>query len=331
MSHPDLLAEVAVSVPGSTMVMGEHAVLHGSLAVAAAMDQRIRLSLTPRTDGQLVIDSALGHYQAPITALTPSHDHRFIVRAAADWLACECGAAQRNLATGVTVKVVSQFSHQVGLGSSAAVSVAMELACQQWHGVWQPTDTGRQTLMRSVVERVRAVQGGGSGTDVAASVYGGVVQYCAQSIEATKLCDYLPVGLWYCGYKTPTMDVIAQGQAREKAVPTVFADIYALMARVTQLAIAAIQSNDSGQLGALMNVYHGLLDSLGVNDAVLASIVDGWRQTPSVCGAKISGSGLGDCVLALFESDEPLKAAPELAVQGEYLAVRVSREGARLD
>ncbi|WP_144244201.1 hypothetical protein [Nitrincola sp. A-D6] len=44
------------------------------------------------------------------------------------------------------------------------------------------------------------------------------------------------------------------------------------------------------------------MDALGVNDATLAKMLAELRQDPAVLGAKISGSGLGDCVLTLGTS-----------------------------
>ena len=52
-----------------------------------------------------------------------------------------------------------------------------------------------------------------------------------------------------------------------------------------------------------MNHYHGLLDALGVCDKTLATIVYTLRQQAAVLGAKISGAGLGDCILALGTPD----------------------------
>ena len=53
------------------------------------------------------------------------------------------------------------------------------------------------------------------------------------------------------------------------------------------------------KLGQLMAVQQGLMTSLGVNQPRLQSMIDELNALPTILGAKISGSGLGDCVVGL--------------------------------
>ena len=53
-------ATIPSSAPGSLMISGEHAVLHGRHALVGAVDQRVRVMLTPRADDTIRICSALG-------------------------------------------------------------------------------------------------------------------------------------------------------------------------------------------------------------------------------------------------------------------------------
>ena len=64
-----------------------------------------------------------------------------------------------------------------------------------------------------------------------------------------------------------------------------------------------------------MNVAQGLMDAIGVNNAMLATLVHGLREDPAVLGAKISGSGLGDCVVALGRPARMDSAWAEIPVQ----------------
>jgi len=105
--------------------------------------------------------------------------------------------------------------------------------------------------------------------------------------------------LHYVGYKTKTpavLEIVAQYGA---AHPTIYAGIYKMMDSITGAAIAAVKAQDWQRFGKLMNIYQGQMDSLGVNDAKLSEIIYRLRQNPLIQGAKISGSGLGDCVISL--------------------------------
>ncbi|MGB0732694.1 MAG: GHMP kinase, partial [Pontibacterium sp.] len=64
--------------------------------------------------------------------------------------------------------------------------------------------------------------------------------------------------------------------------------------------------------------------SLGVCDKTIAEIIWLMRECKGVQGAKISGSGLGDCVVALG-------AVPASAMCYEAIPVNVSKTGVVID
>ena len=64
-----------------------------------------------------------------------------------------------------------------------------------------------------------------------------------------------------------------------------------------------------------MNINQGLMDSLGVNNSRLAELVYELREDPNIQGSKISGSGLGDCVVGLGKSMRRDWGVPSLAVK----------------
>jgi mevalonate kinase len=113
----------------------------------------------------------------------------------------------------------------------------------------------------------------------------------------------------YCGYKTPTPTVIAHVQQAWQAAPVLLQQQYAWMGEITQQAVVAIQQQDLQLLGRYMNIAHGLLHGLGVSDAALDAIVHRLRATQGIIGAKISGSGLGDCVIGLGTADIAIEDA----------------------
>lgn len=308
----DISQAVHVSAPGSIMLLGEHSVLHSQPAVACAIDRyiRVRIELLPRRE--VIVESALGPYCSPLDNLQESVSHRFLVEVLRRW--------QTSLAYGLKINIVSGFSHSVGLGSSAAVTVTLETALRRICG--QPVD--QQAILPACVDIVQTVQGRGSGADLAASVYGGVIGFDADALQVQCLSLDLPVDLYYAGYKTPTTEVLARVAGESVPVSDLIDALYRLMGNVSRAAIAAIRINDLPQLGRCMNIYQGLLDALNVNDATLSAIVYGLRALPGVLGAKISGSGLGDCVCALGDTGAGLPGF-------ERIPVSVSPAGVRVD
>ena len=107
--------------------------------------------------------------------------------------------------------------------------------------------------------------------------------------------------------KTPDVLALVEQQWRSRSV--LQQSLYQLMGDTSRAAIVALEQQDLNELGHLMNVYQGLMDALGVCDATLADMIYTLRQDQQVLGAKISGSGLGDCVLTL--GTEPANALPK--------------------
>jgi mevalonate kinase len=269
------------------MLFGEHAVLHGKRALVCAASARLTVSLLPRADRRVTIESALGRHETTLDSPAPAEPFRFVLAALAREAALLPG--------GFDLRIDSEFPATIGLGSSAAVTVAT-LAALAAHGGRSPS---REALVRVARDVIRGVQGAGSGADAAASAFGGIVAYRADPLAIRRIAQAPPVTLAYSGSKMPTPEVIRRVETARAAMPAVFNAIYEAMNRVAEEATTAVEQANWTRVGALMNVAQGLMDAIGVNDATLSGLVYALRGDPAVLGAKISGSGLGDCVVAL--------------------------------
>lgn len=313
---------ITVSAPANVMLMGEHAVLFGYRAIVCALSQRMVVTLTPRDDDGVMIYSALGDVNAKLsdilTAETAPQPLAFVLA---------CIRAVKPV-QGFVLRIESEFSHTVGLGSSACVTAASVYALLLYR---DGTATSADVFSLGL-EVIHSVQGRGSGSDLVASVYGGMTAYTQhpRSIKPLLQTDAFSqqnaprLDLYYCGYKTPTPVVIAKVAEASQQFPRLYDSLYQQMHEVTVAAEQAINDHDWQQLGKLMNIYHGLLDALGVSDAKLSELVYATRQQMGVFGAKISGSGLGDCIISLSASD----SAPLTA--DDAIGATISPHGLRL-
>lgn len=294
---------IKVSAPGSIMLMGEHAVLFGHRALACAVDKYIHVELTPRSDRLFIIDSALAQYQATLD--NPGDDARL------SFVLASVRRFGAQLPGGFELRIRSEFSHTVGLGSSAAVTAAA-IAALLAYAEGDVADNAR--LFDEALAVVHEVQDGrGSGTDLVASVYGGLIAYTVAPRQIEALPGIPPVCLYYAGYKTKTPDVLRLVEQRSSSQPQLYSGLYRLMHDTTVAAEQAIRSAQWAELGKLMNIYQGLMEALGVCDATLSDMLWRLRAADTIQGAKISGSGLGDCVVALGSNsgvDMPYEEIP---------------------
>lgn len=280
--------QLKASAPGSLMLLGEYAVLYGKQALVCAVDKRVTVTLTPRMDKQIEIHSALhGHYTTNLIELSIEKPFQFVLGALKYY--------QAKLKYGCDLTIVSEFSDKVGLGSSAAVTVATLAAIISWLNIRVvPLE-----LVRQGKQVVRSIQGVGSGADIAAAVYGGLVGYQAQPLVAEKFSGLCPLTVMYAGFKTPTVEAIKRVQSFFATYSTLFRHINN---SIGQCAIDGIQHTRKGEwnkLGEIMTVQQGLMESLGVSTVLLQDIVSDLRKQHGILGAKISGAGLGDCVVGL--------------------------------
>lgn len=262
------------------MLMGEHAVLQKKQAISAAVDKRITVHKKIRSDDQIIINSSLGTYNSHVGNLKPDPRFSFV-------LACLA-----HKPSGLELTIESEFSHEVGLGSSAAVCVAT-LGC-----LYGPTITPKDLFDKSIAV-VRDVQKIASGADVAASVFGGIVAYRMDPCTITPLAKTIPLTLIYSGSKMKTKEVIDKVLATKQNHQAIFDALFTTMDMTVDEAKKAIAEGDLEALGRLFTIHHGLQEALGTCNLPLAEVVHLLRLNPAIYGAKISGSGLGDCAIGV--------------------------------
>lgn len=274
------------------MLLGEHAVLQGVPCLVAAINRRVKVDLASRHDHEVRIHSALGSLITRRDEFPAAREFRFVL-----------GALEQlpdAYPDGLDIRIEADMPPTIGFGTSAAVTVAMVAA------LTGSRDQGH--IMREARSIIQRVQGRGSGADVAASTFGGVVRYRMSDPGATVISTSPhPVTALYCGYKTPTPEVIARVDELWKNKR---AERDALFARMGELA--ALDLDDA--FGARLNEGQSLMHQLGVSTPELDACVKILRASPGITGAKISGSGLGDCAIGwgAFSGDVRLPETFEL-------------------
>jgi mevalonate kinase len=321
---------VTSSASGSLMLLGEHAVLHGRRALVCAIDRRINVALSKISKPILRIVSDLGSYESPLDNLTDHPNFRFVLDA----------VKQYPREQGIELKIGSDFSSDIGFGSSAAVTVATHAALMQSPRSWtsateedhcragaETPPLDKEKLFKRSLATVHRVQGRGSGADVAASVFGGVVAYRAEPLEIYPMGESFPLTAVYSGSKMKTVDVIRHLEERRSLNVDYFEKIFDRMDTSVGEVI-----EDFKTLGKNLILNQKLMEEMGLSNAALTEIIQIFQalETP----AKISGSGLGDCaiglgsvaptgLLASGEKDKPFGNYPGYALdidpQGVFL------------
>ena len=301
------------------MLCGEHAVLYGQHALVCALSQRIAVTLIPRNDKQIIIDAeTLGCGQFTLEReIVPQSPFQFV-------LAC-IQHVQPQLTKGFTLQIRSAFSHRVGLASSAAVTVATVQVLAHMLG----QDCGQRAVFFKALDIVLQVQGVASGADVAASVYGGIIHYRYPVGSLEKLTMAFPLVTIYSGSKTLTVDVIKQLSGRYQQQPDFYRQLFSEIGVCTIAARDAIKMRNWQQLGEQFSRHYVLQLALALNTPEIDRIIAFLGQQHDITGAKISGAGLGDCVIGVGYCDvQALTAQDDKMISIETC---ISTEGVRID
>lgn len=310
--------------PANTMILGEHSVVYGHPALACAVNQFITITWHARADKALNIYSVLGQHHTQIDAITLHPKLSFVVAA--------LQAFQNQLPHGLDIHIESEFSSKIGLGSSAAVLAAMlsglNTICNTKHDLIALFEIGH-TIIIDIQDR-------GSGTDLAASLSGGILYFQPKNEThkqpvIKKIAVGLPIQLIYCGYKTPTAEVLKQVVEAWQNKPSELTMLYRAMAKTTRVGFDALQNNALNDFYQACKKYQQLMTELGVNDNTLQTIIDLLTSCPSIDAAKISGSGLGDCVLGIGSLDYCSEQTCNSLNNYQQISVNISVKGAFTD
>lgn len=321
------LSRIEVSAPGKLMLFGEHAVIYGYPCIVTAVDQRMRVLVEASGDEKLRIEASdvgLADYALGIGELDKKQDlpkgARFVAAAV------NCFFDRFSIKSGLRIRTQSDFSSEFGFGSSSAVTVAVIKGLSELFGV----KMGRKDLFDLSYKTVLDVQGVGSGFDLAAAIWGGTLWFVTGGKTIIPLkTEALPIVVGYTGIKADTPTLIRQVAEKQKAHPEITTKIFETVLLVVREAKNVMERKNWLALGELMNINQGLLDALGVNTKELSSLVYACREAGAF-GAKLSGAGGGDCMIALV--DGLTKTAAEKAVinsGGKVLQVKLNAEGVR--
>ena len=294
---------------GKIILLGEHAVVYGYPALAAALDRGVTIApvATP-AGGPLRLELRVWNI-----AVAADDDHPVARSLAA--VADALGAGRPPL----SLIGDAQIPPGAGLGSSAALAVAVARAVLTH--LRSPVDAAALTRAAGASEAL--VHGRPSGVDVALAIAGGVGVF-RRTTGLAPLTGVPPlrvvVGPSGAPRSTAAMiDRVAEatgGRADDARLRE--------LGGLTDTATAALLAGDRAALGAAMNRAHDLLADLGVSTPALDALCETARAA-GASGAKLTGAGGGGAVIAIAPPGrEPaiLAAWKQAGVDGFVATVR---------
>ena len=297
---------VTASAPGKIVLAGEYAVLWDAPAISMAVDRRAIATVSSNDKEECVLT-------------TPGFDgdnHFAIVDAVTDGRRPHCDIR-------LDTTAFSEDGKKIGIGSSAAVTVALAAALRD------STDIGEEAF--AAHERL---QGGvGSGVDIASAVHGGLIEYARAGRNVRSLA--WPDGL---AFRVVWTGVPASTTARLEKLAS-----KAKKASRSALLLAAPKMRDawsSGEVDFILAEYVNYIGvlrqfsvdhDLGIFDAGHDELTDAAMMDGLVY--KPAGAGGGDIGILFGHDDAELEAFLErrCALVHGVLSCRLDPSGVRLE
>ena len=255
---------------GKVILLGEHGVVYGRHALALPIPGAVRVTLAE--------------------ADRLSHD------LPEEFVAC----LLRELAaedTRVRIVVNSRLPFGKGLGSSAAIAVAIARAFNTHLDLG--LDDARINEVAFASEKL--AHGTPSGVDNTLSTYARPMLFSKQDelqLKFLELEQPPPLLIAWGEESGKTCELVAAVRRRREQSPAQFDSVFDQMDALSQSGADALCTGNWEELGAAMNLCHGLLNAIGVSTPDLEHMVHLARQSGAV-GAKLTGAGGGGSVVAL--------------------------------
>ena len=264
------------------ILIGEHAAVHGVPAIAFPVPERV-------TEVEVELDA-----QGPLAV----EDDRGLETATARAMARRAMELEGLGARGARLKVRSTIPPASGLGSSAALAVALVRALGDRR-------LSEAELAAKANDLEKLAHGTPSGVDAAAIAFGRTIRFRAgEPPEPVPLGAPVRIAVGVLPRFGTTASLVAKVRRLGDGEPARFARLMEGIREEVEAALIALRRGALQALGAGMRRAHDRLRELGVSTeacdrACAAALASG------AIGAKLSGAGGGGAVLALLPPGSP--------------------------
>ena len=285
------------SACGKVIVLGEHAAVYGRPAIALPVSMSVEATVRKGGDQINVIIPRWGLEQP----VRPGVTHG--VNGAINTMLESLQLAD----AGMTIEVFPHLPRGMGLGSSAALAVAVIRALSDAFTL----DLNDVSINRLAFECERAAHGTPSGIDNTVATIGKPIIFEKDGEPGFRTLDLpapVPLVLGVTGRESLTATTVARVRAAWLENPERYNALFDQMAQLALTGVDALENARFEELGELMNLCQGYLNALQVSSPELEELIHLARSNGAL-GAKLTGGGGGGSMIALCPGTQDRVAA----------------------
>ncbi len=290
------------TVPGKSILFGEHAVVFGCPAIAVPLNSisfKIKLLPKPTTKKATILNEDLGECLI-YEDLEPQNTYRTAISTILREL-------RISKLPPLEIRLTSTIPISSGLGSSAAFAVCLVKALSSFFGFKL---TNRK--VNDIAYQIEIFQHGTpSGIDNTVITYNRPIFFRkGYPPELLKVGAPLYLVIADTGISSITKETVAQVKLYRDKAPSTVNRLIQKIGEVAEKAKNDIENGNLISIGSLMTENHTLLSKLGVSCRELDHLVE-MAMNEGALGAKLCGSGRGGNIVALCDEElaEQIKVA----------------------
>jgi mevalonate kinase len=300
---------ISASSPGKVILFGEHAVVYERPAIAVPVAQvktKVTILAEPqKSPGSVLIEAPVIGVHALLEDLPNDDPLALAIHHTRAVLTVDHLPA-------MTIRITSTIPVAAGLGSGAAVSVALARALSAFLGSPLPDD--KVSMIAYQVEKKH--HGNPSGIDNTVIAYAQPVFFTrGLPFELLPVAEPFTLVIADSGIKSPTILAVADVRKSWQDNSVVYDKLFDKIAEISRQARKFISEGPCRLLGPLMTTNQDLLKQIDVScpelDLLVAEALDA-----GALGAKLSGSGRGGNMIALVDPEIAEKVASALLQAG---------------
>jgi len=291
----------SASAPGKIILFGEHAVVYGRPALAVPVAQlHADVEVSDSSKDGIWIDAPDINLHAELKSLPSNHplaaviDKFFTLLSSPHFRKTKMGGQR-----GVEIKIISTIPVASGLGSGAAVSVALIRALSSH--LSRPMTNEQVNALAYEIEKIH--HGTPSGIDNTVITYAKPVFFVkGQPIETFRVGKPFTIVIGNTGISAPTKEAVGDVRVLWEADKARWEKVFDKIGEIAEKAKERIENGEWELIGDLMNQNHALLQEMTVSSPELDRLVSAALKAGAL-GAKMSGGGRGGNMIALVRPE----------------------------
>ncbi len=274
---------------GKVILLGEHAVVYSSHAIAAPIPLAIQAKIHPGEDGVDLLIPRWGVEER----IQKGVDHKYSIYESLDLILSRLDLDKEDM----KIEIFPHIPRAAGLGGSAALAVAIIRALAQYYKL----SLTNEEISKLAYESELIAHGSASGIDNTLATYGKFSLFKKgdpPEMKEIKVRQPIPIVIGLTGVESLTAKMVAKVRQGREQNQNLYDQIFDEINNLTLKSAKAIEGNDQEKLGEYMNLNQGLLNALQVSSPELEEIIAIARKNGAI-GAKLTGAGGGGAAIAL--------------------------------